>query len=115
MDCILPKGQISTHKIKTDYFDDDTFQSILPLIAKVTCPVSYELIITEIQTQMESRFIELYNPSIYVNLSNIAVKGLFTATPISNTLGLEKGQYLVLYDGDAIEKGTNPQDVIYIK
>ncbi len=129
--CFMDEKDMHKLIIGVERYDDESFEKIMPAITDLTCPASYELVISEISyghvENGGSHFIELYNPSIYVNLSKVSINGLFTANPISNTLGLEKGQYLVLYDGDSqdincadcecVKSAGNPSmchDAVYI-
>lgn len=101
MDCLCTS---SADVIPVSGFTTSGFNSVLPQVTAITCPVSYDLIITEVHvsptnTINGSRFIEIYNPSTQVTLSDLELSGLFTGTLTNNNgIVLNQGQYLVIYD-----------------
>ncbi|ETO30984.1 hypothetical protein RFI_06136, partial [Reticulomyxa filosa] len=81
--------------------------TILPALTKITCPVAYQLIISEVQldftsSSQGSRFVEVYNPSTIVALKDLGLDGIFEGkVTTDSTLTLPQSSYLVLYDKSA--------------
>jgi hypothetical protein len=81
--------------------------TILPALTQTTCPVSYNLIISEVQLDLESsskgsRFIEAYNPSTSVTLTDLDIDGIFEGSITSDSSKiLPQSSYLVIYDYNA--------------
>ncbi|ETO14495.1 hypothetical protein RFI_22873, partial [Reticulomyxa filosa] len=81
--------------------------TILPTLTQVTCPVTYHLVISEVQLNLTnssegSRFVEAYNPGKTVTLKDLDLDGIFEGKVTTNpSLVLPQANYLVLYDKDA--------------
>jgi len=102
VDCLVSS---SDDIVYVTSFTTSDFDSVLPQVTAITCPVDYSLKITEIKVISENStntapFVEIYNPSTTITLGDISVSGLFTGTLGTSSQTLSQAQYLVLYDGD---------------
>jgi hypothetical protein len=102
MDCLV---EDPSYIIYLPSYDPNAINTILPILTDVTCPVQYNLKLTEVQLDQDagvgSQFVEFYNEGTAVHMQDLSLSGIFSG-PVTNTAGvyLQQGQYLVVYNAD---------------
>ena len=109
LSCLLQDPD--TDYIPVQDYNYNDFKKILPELQQITCPVNYDMKITEVKARPDSsqefgsRFVEIWNTGSTVNLDEIQVNGLVTGSLPQQQL--KQSQYLVLYkNGDRFKNVT---------
>eukprot|EP01084_Bolivina_argentea_P258256 435321_1 len=104
VECLLQ--DTTTDYIPVTSYNYDDFQKIMPALQEITCPVSYNMKLTEVKPQTDtdpsfgSKFIEIWNIGSTVNGADLRFDGLVTGT-LPNTVSVQQSHYLVLYEIDS--------------